>query len=492
MFRIRRKAVMMAALAAVAAATVAVPAVAGATTTPPTPTVRTLAPAQRTSPVGVLPLMGQEQEQQHGVPIAGYRAARAATTAPAAITSPLTPSQCVARFKVPCYDGRVLREIYGQKAWDEGKGGVVALIMPYNNPVAAHDLDVYAAQSGLPKPDLVVKDIGHPVTANPANPVQTDAMVEEELDLQMIDAMAPKAEILLVQVPVDFSLSPLDFGYYGSVLEGLVTQKPKVDAVSLSLGWAEENYAEAADSPTEGNAIIRSQAAAIDKAVRDGITFTVATGDTGSAGVDLAGTGVYTTPSVLFPASDPMVLGASGTEVSANDAGGRTTPDTVWSNGGDNGATGGGLSGVFALPAYQRPYSTASGRGVGDLSMDAATESPVWVYTSRYNAFSNEALGWQLIAGTSAAAPEETGLITDAAAYAHRPLGYIQPYLYKMALHPVANGLEPVTSGCNGDYGVAGFCATDAPWSAPDGVGTVQNGARFVVALARAASAKAA
>jgi subtilase family serine protease len=182
-----------------------------------------------------------------------------------------------------------------------------------------------------------------------------------------------------------------------------------------------------------------------------------------------------------------MVDGASGTEVHADDSGTRTAPDTVWANGGDNGATGGGLSQVFARPGYQKLYSTATGRGVGDVAMDAATESPVWFYTSRYNAFSNEALGWQLIAGTSAAAPEFTGLITDAAAIARHPLGDIHDDLYTMALHPAANGLEPVVSGCNGDYGVEGYCATSAPWSFPDGIGTVGNGARFVTALARAA-----
>jgi subtilase family serine protease len=416
---------------------------------------------------------------------------RAATATPAPITSPLSPTQCEALWGIECYDASLLRKIYGLGSRDEGKGAVVALIMPYHNPVLRHDLDVYAKQAGGPAPDLHITEIGNPVTASPGNTTQAAAEMEAELDVEMIYAMAPRARIDFFETPVDFSLDPLGFSYYASILKGLAGQRPKVDAVSLSLGWAEGNYAEAAGSTTAGDAVIRQQAAIINAAVRDGITFTVATGDTGSAGVNLAGTGVYTAPAVLFPASDPMVIGASGTEVQANDAGDRTQPDTAWSNGGDNGATGGGVSSVFARPSYQAPYSALTGnhRGVGDISMDAATESPVWAYFSRYNLFApEEATGWEFIAGTSAAAPLFTGIVTDAAALAGHPLGDIHPALYSMARHPAASGIQPVVTGCNTDYGIPGYCASTGPWSLPDGTGTVGDGARFIAALAAAAS----
>jgi subtilase family serine protease len=285
-------------------------------------------------------------------------------------------------------------------------------------------------------------------------------------------------------------LSPNGLGYFADVLARLPALRPRVDAVSLSLGFAEGNYAEENGSTAAGDAVIRKQAATINAAIRAGITLTVATGDTGSAGVNLAGTGLYSEPAVLFPASDPLVIGASGTEVYASDAGNRTRPDEVWADGGDNAATGGGLSQVFGRPGYQRPYAALTGnhRGVGDVAMDAATETPVWMYTSEYNLFPNQATGWELIAGTSASAPEFTGIVADAAAIAGHPLGDIHPALYAMALNPAASGIQPVTSGCNTDYGVPGYCASTRPWSLPDGIGTVGNGARFVAALAAAAS----
>lgn len=478
----KRKAAIMAALAsAVAAAALAAPAIARATTTP----TRAAAPAGFTiqpPAAPALPLLGQA----HGIPLAGNQAA---TTTPAPIPSPLTPSQCRMRFGFPCYDGSRLREIYGLTQHDEGRGAVIGLIMPYHNPVAAHDLRVYARQAGLGAPNLHITEIGHPVTASPANVAQAAAEMEETLDLDMLYAMAPKARINLYETQADFSLSPLGFSYYANVLKWVAAQRPRVDVVSLSMGWAEGNYAEAAGSVPAGDAAMRQQAAMLNASIRAGVTLTVATGDTGSAGINLAGTGLYPQPTVYFPASDPVVVGASGTEVSASDAGHRISPDVVWSNQGDNGATGGGLSSVFPRPSWQNPYSGVTGnhRGVGDVSMDGATGSPIWIYSSEYDLFSNEAPGWMFVAGTSASAPMFTGVVADAAAIAGHRLGDIHPALYRLAQHPVASGIERVTSGCNTDYGVAGFCAGPGPYSLPDGVGTVGNGDLFIHRLALAA-----
>jgi subtilase family serine protease len=471
MSRIRpRPAVATILAAAVMAAGPAVPAGARATT----------APVPRTGSAGVLPLLGGA----HAVP----RAAAHGTPVP--VTAPLPPSQCEAKWRTPCYDARLLREIYGLGRRDEGQGATVALIMPYNDPVMRHDLDTYARQARLPVPDLHISEIGHPVTADPDNLAQTAAVQEGELDAQMIVAIAPRVRLDYIETQTDFSLSPDAFSYYSHILATLPARRPRVDAVSLSLGYAEQNYAEE-NGTAAGDAVIRNQAAALNAAVRAGITVTVSAGDTGSAGVNLAGTGVYKRPAVLFPASDPLVIAASGTEVYAGDRGGRTRPDVVWSDDGDHGATGGGQSRVFTRPSYQDRYAAVTGnhRGVGDVAMDGATETPVWMYTSRYNLFAGQqATGWQLVAGTSVSSPLFTAIAVDAAAIAGHPLGDIHQALYTMALHPAATGIQPVTRGCNPDYGVRGYCASARPWSLPDGTGTVANGERFIVALAAAAS----
>lgn len=82
-----------------------------------------------------------------------------------------------------------------------------------------------------------------------------------------------------------------------------------------------------------------------------------------------------------------------------------------------------------------------------------------------------------------------TGIVALAASLAGHPLGEINPALYAMARRGAADGVERVTSGCNDDEGVRGYCAAPGPWSLPDGIGTVGNAARFVPALAAACSA---
>jgi subtilase family serine protease len=120
--------------------------------------------------------------------------------------------------------------------------------------------------------------------------------------------------------------------------------------------------------------------------------------------------------------------------------------------------------------------------------MDGSTASPVNMYSSKYDDFDPTDLGWLQVAGTSASSPLFTGIVGLASEVAGHPLGAINPALYAMARNPAANGIEPVTTGCNTDYGIPGYCASDAPYSLPDGIGTVGNAARFVPALALAAS----
>lgn len=466
---------------AVTAAALAVAALAAAVTVSPGAWA---APASGpgTAPAGVLPPLGEPHAVLH---------AAADAAAPTVVSAPLPPSQCQVRYGTPCYSASLLREIYGVAGMrDEGQGATVALIMPYHNPVIRHDLGVYTDQAGLPAPDLHVTEVGHPVTASPGNFEQSIAEEEETLDAEMILAMAPRVRLDLIETQEDFSLTPDAFGYAAAVLRHLTALRPAVDAVSFSLGSSEENYAEEAGSTAKGNAVIRRQAASVNAAIRAGITVMASTGDSGSASYNLAGTAVYPQPAVFFPASDPLLTAVSGTQVHSDDSGIRSEPDSVWSDDGDGGATGGGLSSVFGRPSWQDPYAALTGdhRGAGDVAMDGASSTPVWIYTSRYNIFSDQALGWVRVAGTSASSPLFTGIVALAAAKAGHPLGEINPALYAMTRRGAADGVEPVTSGCNTDYGVQGYCAGPGPYSLPDGIGTVGDGARFADALAAAAS----
>lgn len=406
------------------------------------------------------------------------------------VTSPLAPSACRREFhNTPCYDAGRLREIYGvaglARRGIEGQGTTVALVSAYRDPVLVNDLDTYARQAGLPRPNVTLIKRGHPAIADPRDVNQAGFQEEITLDSEMILAMAPRTHLVIVENQADASVTPRAFGDALKTVTWLAKRMP-VDAVSFSYGFFELNYAEATGwNWPKAEAMMRSQAEGLRGAEQRGVTVVTADGDTGSAAPNLSGTAVYSQPTVAFVAAYPGVTSVSGSAVQANDQGVRTRLDTVWSDTGSHVATGGGVSEVFARPGYQARMKGVVGahRGVGDVSMDGSEKTPVWVYTSRYQILPGQVPGWVRVAGTSAASPLFTGVVALAAQVAGHPLGQINPRLYWMARNPARYGVQDITKGCNGDYGVPGFCAGLGP-DLPSGIGTVGNGRLFVPALA--------
>ena len=104
------------------------------------------------------------------------------------------------------------------------------------------------------------------------------------------------------------------------------------------------------------------------------------------------------------------------------------TSEVVWNETAANeGATGGGVSDIFPLPAWQKnagipqPTIPAGGRGVPDVAGDA---DPVTGYSVRVDGQSF------VIGGTSAVAPLWAGLIALANAQNKTSAGFINPVIY--------------------------------------------------------------
>jgi kumamolisin len=188
-----------------------------------------------------------------------------------------------------------------------------------------------------------------------------------------------------------------------------------------------------------------------------GVTVCVASGDSGSSAGVADGA-----DQVDFPASSPYVLACGGTSVRASN--GKITSEVVWNDVG-GGATGGGASTVFALPAWQegleltRTAGAASAltrRGVPDVSGDA---DPATGYQVRVD-------GQDLVfGGTSAVAPLWAGLLARINEIKGQPVGFINPLLYKQ---PAA--LRQITQGNNGDF------AASPGWNACTGLGSPDGG----------------
>jgi kumamolisin len=197
---------------------------------------------------------------------------------------------------------------------------------------------------------------------------------------------------------------------------------------------------------------------ALDQAFQDaatlGITVCVASGDNGSS--DGLGDGVN---HVDFPASSAYALACGGTSLQAS--GTTIAAETVWNDGAQGGASGGGVSGVFALPPWQQglQLTEASGnatalaaRGVPDVCGNA---DPQTGYLVRVDGSDT------VIGGTSAVAPLWAGLIACINAARGSSVGLIHPQLYK-----AANAFHDITQGNNG-----AFSAT-VGWDACTGLGS--------------------
>jgi kumamolisin len=173
---------------------------------------------------------------------------------------------------------------------------------------------------------------------------------------------------------------------------------------------------------------------------------------------------------VDFPAASPFVLACGGTNVAAS--AGKITAETVWNElAGNEGATGGGISNLFALPSYQtaanvpaNPETKFVGRGVPDVSGDADPESGYLVRVDGKQ---------QVIGGTSAVAPLWAGLVALLNQTLGKPLGFANPVLYQLS----ESAFRDIVKGNNAGY------SAGPKWDACTGLGS-PNGAALAGALA--------
>jgi kumamolisin len=185
---------------------------------------------------------------------------------------------------------------------------------------------------------------------------------------------------------------------------------------------------------------------------------------------------------VDFPSSSSFALACGGTTLQGS--GSTISSETVWNETASNeGATGGGVSTVFALPSYQQnavvpanPETNFVGRGVPDVSGNA---DPVTGYQVVVDGQSI------VVGGTSAVAPLWAGLIALLNQKLGTPVGLLQPKLYSLG----ETVFQDVTSGNNDDSGL-GFYSATTGWDPCTGLGS-PNGTALLNALIAAGSSSA-
>jgi kumamolisin len=272
---------------------------------------------------------------------------------------------------------------------------------------------------------------------------------EIALDLQILASLLPKARIV-----VYFAGNTIQ-SLVGAINQAIFDDVNRPQVLSVSWGSAEMFWSPSARDAMQG---------VLADAKRLNVTVLFAAGD------ELATGGLNDGKAhVWFPASSPYALSCGGTQPAA---GAGANEEVVWNDGASG--TGGGVSDVFPVPAYQSglalPPSVNDGavrRGVPDVAAAAAG-------TPGYRIVLNGAV--TIKDGTSAVAPLWAGLIAIANAGRERPLGFVNSALYSNA-----NLFKQIEHGNNRVSG-KGYDAGGA-WNACTGLG-VPKGADLVAVLA--------
>ncbi|HEU5269615.1 MAG TPA: S53 family peptidase [Jatrophihabitans sp.] len=386
---------------------------------------------------------------------------------------PPDTAYCRTNIGISCYSPIQYRQAYDlnplYQAGDTGKGRTIAIVDAFGSPTIANDLAVFDAQYGIQAPPSlqIIQPAGAVPPFDPSNGDMISWATETTLDVEYAHAVAPDANILLVETPVAETEGVTGLPEMMTA-ENYVINNHLADVISQSFGATENTF------PDKQS--ILDLRYAFENAAANGVTVLASSGDTGATNYENDLSNVYPYPVNSWPSADPLVTSIGGTQLDLDADGNRIAPDRAWNDG--YGATGGGLSQVFSRPAYQATVKSVVGdsRGTPDISASAAVDGAAILYYT----FSRP--GWHLVGGTSEAAPIFSGIVALTAQLAGHRLGLINPQLYHMnASH--RDGIVDVTTGDNSFAGVTGYPATPG-YDLSTGVGTF-DAAKFVPELAQ-------
>lgn len=324
------------------------------------------------------------------------------------------------------YSARQLRAASGVASAGDGAGQTVAVIDAFGSPTVRRDLATYSARNGLPAAPYreLVPARSTWDTGDGCAPAGWHA--EQTMDLEAVHAIAPAAS--LVYVGAD------DCGYGFDVAMSRVLDEGLASIVSNSWGSPGGDGQAAANLGDDAtvNALVVNLHQHI-QAAGQGVGLYFASGDAGDNAALLG------SASVDFPSSSPWVTAVGGT-ATALDRRGRpvftvpwgTTISTVTNGRRSAGVfvygAGGGTSRLFDRPAYQSGLVRGRARASADVAALASPETGMAVGMRTRGRYAEQSVG-----GTSLATPIVAAQAAIAQQRAGRPLGFLNPALYRAA-----------------------------------------------------------
>ena len=301
----------------------------------------------------------------------------------------------------------------------------------------ASDLARFERRYGLPKVPVVVEGVDGYDGSVDDNGVELEAV----LDLQTLIGINPNlGRITVYEDGTDpFSVALLD-----SLT--MMAEDDSAQTISISYGI---------DEAGAGVAAMQAEYNVFVQLATQGQAVFVSSGDEGAYG-----DAVQSTLNVEDPASQPYATGVGGTTLFTADRS-QYELETAWGLLAEqDGASGGGASGMWTVPGYQiteynpgvyQSVALPNGgsgtmRNVPDLAADAAPVTGASVYSGING-------GWLEIGGTSLSAPLWAGaysVLNAARKGTGLPaIGYFNPLVYSIGLNAVGT-YHDVLSGTNG------------------------------------------
>jgi kumamolisin len=370
-----------------------------------------------------------------GAHVADLLRARAGNPAPAASPQPLWAKQVAQAYNFPT---------------DVNGTGEAIAIIELGGGFGPSDIDAYFTKAGIAKPNVVAVPVDNGRNAPGADP---NADGEVLLDIEVSGSIAPGATIVV------YFADPSDRGFVDAVTQAVHDSAHAPSVISISWGGPEDSWTVQARQAFE---------AALADAAKLGVTVLCAAGDHG-AGDAASDTHAH----VDYPASSPHIVACGGTTLTLS--AGQALTETVW-NDGDGWATGGGISDIFPVPAWQNVplpanvNGSGAGRGVPDVAGNADVTTGYLVLVDGQ---------WAPVGGTSAVAPLYAGLVACLNQAKGAPVGELCPRLYPAlaagVFRDVVTGNNSVPSSSFGPA-VSGYSAGTG-WDACTGLGTINGSA---------------
>jgi Pro-kumamolisin, activation domain/Fibronectin type III domain len=317
--------------------------------------------------------------------------------------------------------------------------------------IVKSDITTYEKQFKLP--DVKITQVGVDGSDTGAN----GTIIEVDLDIDAILGLNPSVKQIQVYV-ADYQSINFSIGLVDTFDE--VAKKRTAQTLSVSYGT---------DEAVQGATAIKNESDALLECETAGITVVVSAGDDGAYGR----TGTNTYPAKLNapdPGSQPLVTCVGGTSLTTSSTQ-QYVGEVVWNDlSSGHGATGGGVSSIWALPNYQ-PSSLVTSNGGSSTNRNVPDVGAVADPFTGYAVYNKSNGGWITVGGTSLSAPVWASYLSILNAglqyldgVTTPRLGFFNALLYS-ALgnnYAPAGSLYQILDGSNGDaaaYGTAGYNA---------------------------------